>query len=243
MLRKIPVNGYDSVLLWGRVPQASMRSLRLRFGDGRSVGVPTRSGFFLYRVPEQVLVHTGPRSLLALDRRGRRVADEPALFGPPLSLEFFGGIRRPPGGAVLARRHELMERPTSAGRASVWAAPSFAAPARCTWLQVGRAVYGGGCRRYRPPRRGLSEVVPLRIPIHGQALNLLWGQVGSDVTELALRFQDGSQATLPIQEGTFLYPVPESRWIKGRRPAFVLARDAAGRRVGKRLLIEYTLAG
>src|SRR6476620_6401560 len=242
MQRSVPVSGYDSILFWGRVPQASMRTLQVRFGDGRTTSLPTRDGFFLYRVPEHVLVHTGPRSLLALDRQGRRVAGVTTVFGPPPSLEIFGGIRRPPGGAVLARKYALVERPTQAGRASIWAAPSYAAPARCTWLQVGRAVFGGGCRRYQPPRRGLSEVVPLRIQVRGQILNLLWGQVGSDVAELALRFQNGSETTLPIEKGAFLYPVPTSRWIKGRRPAFLIARSATGRTVGKRLLIEYTLA-
>ena len=160
----------------------------------------------------------------------------------------FGGIRRPPGGAELRHRHELLARRTAFGQASIWAAPSYAAPSRCTWLKVGRAVYGGMCRRYNPyrryhpPGRGLLEVVPLRIPINGRILNLLWGQVGTAVAKLAVRFQDGNEITLPISELVFLYPIPKAHWEMGRRPAFLIARDARGRTLGKRLLVEYTLA-
>src|SRR5437764_5213194 len=77
----------------------------------------------------------------------------------------FGGIRRPPGGAELRHQHELLARTTAFGQASIWAAPDYGAgPSRCTWLKVGRAVYGGMCRRYQPhrryhpPGRGLLEV-------------------------------------------------------------------------------------
>jgi hypothetical protein len=228
-------------LFWGRVPQKSVRSLRLRLGDGSSLSVPIRNGFLLFRVPERLLVHTAARALLAYDKQGRLVAREsfPSLLSP---VQFFGGIGRPPGGAELAHKHQLLARDTPAGRASIWAAPFSGAPNRCTWLQVGRATYGGGCRSYQPPRRGLSEVAPLRIRIKGRVLNLLWGQVGRDVANLEVRFQDESEISLPFSNGVFLYPVPRSRWAVGRRPAFLIARDTQGRTLGKRLLFEFTLA-
>ena len=200
-----------------------------------------RSGFFLFHVPDRVLAHAAPRALVANDEQGRRVAREPILF-PGFMDSGFGGTQHPPGGAALARKHQLVARATPVGLASIWAAPSFAAPARCTWLQIGRAVYGGGCRRYQPPRQGLSEVVPLRIRVKAQVLTLLWGQVGSDVASLDVLFQDGSERSLSHRRGVFLYPVPRSRWSAGHRPAFLVARDARGRILGKRLLFEYTLA-
>ena len=241
MRRRIAVTGYLPRVFFGRVPQRSARSLNLRLSDGRSLLVPTASGFFLLRVPDRVLAHTAPRALVAYDEQGRRVAREPIAewFGP---LVTFGGIQRPPGGAELAHKQQLVARATPVGRASIWAAPSFAAPARCTWLQVGRAVYGGGCRRYQPARRGLSEVVPLRLRVKERALTLLWGQVGRDVARLDVLFQDGSEKALAHQKGVFLYPVPRSRWSAGHRPAFLVARDTHGRVLGKRLLFEYTLA-
>jgi hypothetical protein len=243
MRRRIGLTGYMPRVFFGRVPQRSAYSLRLGLADGRSLPVSMRDGFFLSRVPDQVLAHTAPRVLVAFDERGLRVAREP--IGPSAGVfppAFFGGIQRPPGGAALAHKRQVVARNTPVGTASIWAAPSLAAPARCTWLQLGREVFGGGCRRYEPPRRGLSEVVPLRIRVKGQMLNLLWGQVGRDVARLNVLFQDGRTRALAHSEGVFLYPVPRSRWKAGHRPAFLEARNRQGRILGKRLLFEYTLA-
>jgi hypothetical protein len=174
----------------------------------------------------------------------------------------FGGIRRPPGGAELRHERELLARRTAFGQVAIWAAPSYGAPARCTWLKVARAVYGGMCRLYQPPGRGLLDVVPLRLAIKGRILNLLWGQVGTAVETLALRFQDGGEIRLPLNKLTqrelnrftnvapqrvalqrvFLYPVPASHWEIGRRPALLIARDPEGRTVGKPLLFVYKFA-
>jgi hypothetical protein len=218
-----------------------VRSVRLRLGDRGSLSVPTRDGFFQFRVPDSVLAHTDPSGLRALDAQGRVVASE-KLFAPFPEGLAFGGIARPPGGAALAQKHELVLRPTPAGPASIWAAPSSVAPARCTWLQIGLAVYGGGCRRYQTPGRGLSEAVPLRLRVKGKALRVLWGQAGSDVARLEVLFQDGSKTSLPLTDGVFLYPIPDSRWSAGHRPAFLVARDRGGHTLAKRLLYEFTLA-
>jgi len=80
------------------------------------------------------------------------------------------------------------------------------------------------------------------VRVKGHVLNLLWGQVGSNVSSLELRFQDGSTRTLPLSRGVFLYPFPPSRWLNGHRPAFLIPRNAKGRALAKRLLLEYTLA-
>jgi hypothetical protein len=88
----------------------------------------------------------------------------------PAPVPGFFGIRRPPGGAELRHEHELLAGSTAFGKVAIWAAPSYGAPARCTWLKVGHAVYGGMCRLYQPPGRGLLDVVPLRLPIDGRIL-------------------------------------------------------------------------
>jgi hypothetical protein len=115
-------------------------------------------------------------------------------------------------------------------------------PAQCSWLQIGREVYGGSCRRDRPPRRGLSEIVPLILQINGKTLPILWGHVGTNVARITALFQDGSHMNLSLRDGLFLYPVPPSRWSQGHRPAFLVARDQHDHIVGKLLLYEYTLA-
>ncbi|MGZ4371239.1 MAG: hypothetical protein ACXVRQ_03465 [Gaiellaceae bacterium] len=242
MRRRLDLTGYGPrrFLFIGRVPQQSARSLRLRLSDGRSLPVPTRDGFFLFLIPDRVLAQTAPRALVAADAQGRLVAQEAIQLLPP-SLGGVG-ITHPPGGANLRQKRQLVARATALGRASLWGAPSSLAPSHCTWLQIGHAVYGGSCTHDRPPPHGLYEVVPLRFRIKGRLLTLLWGQVGKDVARLSIAFQDKSHTTLSHRNGVFLYPVPDSRWGKGHRPAFVVARDKQNRVLSKRLLYEYTLA-
>jgi hypothetical protein len=192
----------------------------------------------------------------------RRIQWTPAFPG-------FGGIRRPPGGAELRHEHQLLARRTAFGEASIWAAPSYNAPSRCTWLKVGRAVWGGMCRLYQPPGRGLLDVVPLRLPINGRIFNVLWGQVGTAVATLMVRFKNGSEISIPLSkrirparrrlghvalQRVFLFPVPSSHWgvdflfpvpssplAVDDRPALLIARDRSGRTVGRPLVFEYAL--
>jgi len=179
----------------------------------------------------------------------RRIQWTPAFLGG-------GGIRRPPGGAELRHEHKLLARKTAFGEASIWAAPSYHAPSRCTWLKVGRAVWGGMCRRYQPPGRGLLDVVPLRLPIKGRIFNVLWGQVGTAVATVVVRFKNGSEVSLPLSkrirpaprrlghvalQRVFLFPVPSTQWGVDDRPALLIARDRSGRTVGRPLLFEYAL--
>jgi len=237
MRRRIGMTGDLPRLFWGRVPQRAARRLGVRLSDDRFMSETIRSGFFLFTVSDPVLAHAGPQALVARDEQGRLVAREEIgdFYSEPFA---FGGIQRPPGGADLARKHRLV----AVGEASIWAAPSSLRPARCTWLQIGRGIYGGGCRRYQAPARGLAEVVPLRLRVKGKVLTVLWGQAGRDVARLEVLFQDGSRESLSHANGVFLYPVPAERWRSGHRPAFLVARDQQGRILGKRLLYEYTLA-
>jgi hypothetical protein len=188
-----------------------------------------------------VLAHTVPRALVAQDGQGRLVA-RVALpsFASPVSAS--GGLTRPPGGAALKQKQQVVSRSTAVGRASIWSAPDRVSPARCSWLQIGRAIYGGSCLRDKSLGRGLPEVVPLLLRIKGRTVPILWGHAGANVAGLRIVFQDGSRTSLSQREGVFLYPIPHSRWSRGHRPAFLVARDSRGRLIRKQLLSEYTLA-
>lgn len=153
----------------------------------------------------------------------------------------FGGITRPPGGAQLKNKHQLLVQPTAVGSAAIWTAPDWAVRGTCAWLTIRHAVYGGECRRSQPPRHGLSEVVPVSLLIKGQHVNLLWGQVGADVANLNLHFQDGRVTGLPLTDGFFFYLVPRRRWLVGHRPTRLIAHDQSGRTVRARL--EFSLSG
>jgi hypothetical protein len=236
----LSTNWPNPFYLYGRVPQLSARMLRLRLSDGHSLSVAMRNGYFLFLIPDRVLARTVPRALVASDAGGKLVAQAAIPSFAPVNG--FVGITRPPGGAALRQKRELVSQATAVGQASIWVAPDRVSPAHCSWLAIGQAVYGGSCRRDRPPRRGLSEVVPLVLRIKGRALPVLWGNLGANVARLGILFQDGSQTKLSHRDGVFLYPVPQSRWSKGHRPAFLVARDKHGRVVGKSLLWEYTVA-
>jgi hypothetical protein len=151
-----------------------------------------------------------------------------------VAFRAFGGIRRPPGGAALRKKQEVLTRATVIGQASIWRAPDRVSPAQCQWLVIDRAVWGGSCLRNSTLRSGLPEVVPLVLLIRGRSLPLLWGVAGANVARLSINFRDGSHRNLSIRDGIFLYPVPGSRWNKGHRPAFLIARDRHNRVVSKR---------
>lgn len=130
-----------------------------------------------------------------------------SIFGNSGRYFYGGGIRKPPGGAELVHKRVLLSQPTVAGTARIWVAPDFAVRGRCAWLTIGARVYGGGCRRAVPPRAGLSEVVPLRLRIDGRTVELLWGQVGSDVATVRLHFR-GRVTGLRLAGDAFLYVFP-----------------------------------
>jgi hypothetical protein len=217
----------------------ALKTLKLEFKDGRGLTIPTKDGFFLFRVPDEALAQGVPEALVAYDENGVVIGrQEVGVIFPPSMA--FGGIRRPPGGAQVARKRKAIERPSSMGRAMIWTAPSGVTRARCYWLTLDRGVYGGGCRRNNPVPHSLWEVVPLRFTERGQTIEILWGQVGDDVASLQLRFQDGKEQLLAIEHGFYLYPVPREHYAAGRRPAFLIAATANGRVLRQRLLVEYT---
>jgi hypothetical protein len=148
----------------------------------------------------------------------------------------FGGLRKPPGGAELRNRHRLRLQQTAAGPAAIWVAPDWAVSGSCAWLTIGRAVYGGECRRSEPPRRGLSEVVPLHLGVNGHVVTLLWGHVGRDVRSLEVHFQDGTVTRLALTDGVFLHVFAKQRWLVGRRPSLLVAHDKDGFAFRERLI-------
>jgi hypothetical protein len=180
----------------------------------------------------------GQRSGAAGSRGASPVAGQLASLAVHRPVYFvygFGGIRKPPGGAALRHKHELIAQSTVVGPAAIWAAPDWAVRGSCAWLTIGRAVDGGECRR-SPSPRGLWEVVPIHLRIKGQSLTLLWGHAGSDVASLDVRFQDGTTTRLPRTDSVFFHVFPKQRWVVGHRPAWLVARGRDGRALRVRLI-------
>lgn len=167
--------------------------------------------------------------------RAQSVTIRPAHF----VINGFGGIRKPPGGAELRKKHRLLLQRTVVGPAAIWVAPDWAVRGNCAWLTIKRAVYGGECRRSEPPRRGLSEVVPLHLQVNGRFLTLLWGHVGPDVSSLEVQFGDGTSARLPLTAGVFFRVFPRQRWLVGHRPVWLVARENDGHTLRERLISKF----
>lgn len=227
-------------LFEGRAAVSRGRRLRLLFADGHSLPITTRDGFYVYRVPDRDLIRSKPKALVLSDAHGE-IARQRILnpYASDLPYLITGSLRRP-GGADLARARRLLVRPTAVGVAAVFVAPSTLKPASCSWLQIRRAPYGGGCLRNDKPSASLWRVTALSLRAHGHELQVLWGRVGSDYRRLDLRFQDGRTRRLQLRRGFFLYVVPRGERQPGRRPALLLGRGSQVRR--KELLIPFLWA-
>jgi hypothetical protein len=65
---------------------------------------------------------------------------------------------------------------------------------------------------------------------------LLWGEVGSEIEKLELRFEDGRVERLPLVEQFTLYQVDPADFVVGRRPIALVGRNSDGTIVGERKL-------
>jgi hypothetical protein len=230
-------------LYYGRVTVKSARELRIILDDGQALKVPLRDGFFLYRIPVEVLVQAAPKALVVYDAGGRELGrqrlDYPAMRFEPGVM----GLQHPPGGAILARKHELLRRASRAGLISIWQAPSWAGRrSRCWWMQIRRIVVGGECQRIEREPRSLGRVGQGLFTVRRTPLDVLWGRAGRDVAGLVLRFQDGGERKLSPTHGFFLYPIARENMVQGRRPAYLIAHGRDGRPIAKRVLLTFTLA-
>jgi hypothetical protein len=226
-------------LFAGRAAVTRGRELRLLFTEGKSLGIPVNSGFYLYRVPEQRLLRAPPRALV-LREGGREVA---RLSIPDFYADqpLIGSSHRP-GGADVDRARRLLVARTRVGPAALMVAPSKLAPATCWWLQIRRAVYGGGCARTDRVTSAIWEVAPAVLRVRDHELWILWGQAGSRFASLELRLQDGRRQSLAIRKGFFLYVVPGVERVRGRRPAVLIGRAPGGRALRKELLLSFAWA-
>jgi hypothetical protein len=227
-------------LFLGRAAVTPGRRLKLLFHDGSKLSVPTKDGFFLFRVPDQLLVRTPPSVLLVV--RGRReIARERTLDLYDMQRLLTPGRR--PAGAIMVRARRAIVRRTTQGPAAILIAPSKFRRAHCWWLHVGRGSYGrGGCLRDAKPTSSIWSVWQERLSVRGHEVDVLWGRVGRDYARLGLRFQDGRRLRLTRTSSYFLYVVRGRERARGHRPASVVARDASGKVVRKTLLLTFTWA-
>ncbi|MBW8854822.1 MAG: hypothetical protein JF604_10985, partial [Bradyrhizobium sp.] len=69
------------------------------------------------------------------------------------------------------------------------------------------------------------EVAPMNFGGAPGGTLLLVGPVGSQITTLELRYQDGRSATVPLHAGWALYEIAPADYVPGRRPQTLIGRD------------------
>lgn len=85
----------------------------------------------------------------------------------------------------------------------------------------------------RPDEVGVH---PNQIGTTPNGVLLLWGEVGSEIDRLELRFEGGRVEQLPLVNRFALYQVDPDDFVAGRRPLVLIGRDANGKVVGDRKL-------
>ena len=204
----------------------------LRFGS-KTVDVPLIGRYFLaeFPGPENQL----PNSFLSYDVDGKILEQHP--FGVPTNEGPPAQQPRP-----VSEPHQMASIDARAGSEHVT-------------LLVARASDGGYCQTVRsdrtPTNSGCSVAQPQPREIGVAAMNfggapggilLLVGPVGSEITTLELRYQDGRLATIPLHGGWALYEVVPADYAEGRRPQILIGRDSSGREIATEPL-PWTRAG
>lgn len=223
----------------GRAAVTSGRELRLLFADGSSLRIPTRDGFYLYRVPDERLIRTPPRALL-LRGQARTLAVSP-LVDPFFDRPTVAGGKRPAW--VDARRtRTLLTAATKAGIVRLLSTASRFVPATCWWLRLRHGTYGSGCVRDGRDTSSMWIVAPQRLAVHGHEVWVLWGRAGSTFPSLQLRYQGGRRAPISRRGDFFLHVVRGPERVSGHRPASLVAVGPSGRVLRKELLLAFAWA-
>lgn len=227
-------------LFAGRAAVLKSRELRLRFEGGSSLRIPTTNGFYLYRVPDERLIHSAPTALV-LRGHGRELTRFPLGLVDRFFDQPVAGGGGPPGAADEERAKRLLSVPTRTGPAALMTSPSRFAPATCWWLSFHGSL-GGGCVRNDRDTSSIWSVAPVRALVHGHEVWVLWGRAGPRYSALELRYQDGRRVALERRRGFFLHVVRDGDRARGHRPALLVGRDASGRVRQKELLLTFAWA-
>ena len=241
------------VLFTGHVPSVHAAAVRIRYRRGHSADVALQSGWFLFEVPiaHQRSASNPVISIDVLDAAGKQIgrysdpfrlhAPKPHFTEPvPSSIRMLASAELPNGGGTVTiwGGHDAKSRACfrhlrngKSQQFPIWQCTAavnhfgYGAPT-AGHLQGGRHVavsWQTGLRN--DPRRG-SRL--------GYAYAFGWAAPG--VAHLDLRFQDGSQTSIPLVAHDFLYVVPEANWRAGHRPSILTASNAAGRVVYRQFL-------
>ena len=225
------------VLVDGWVGLPDAESIELRYEDDQVdrqeitwVSRPIEAGFFLFDVePAHWRDAHQPQELVVLGADGKALRTEPIRFRTGRLLPTIAGA---PAQAILSDSRQVTSIRAHAGRleAALWAGPT-ADGRTCYWLRAGGQNYAGRCLEKDPYRPfGLVRSQAGRIA-------LLWGgALPQDIAVIQLRYEDGKHDLIRPAGGTVLWEIRPEHLVRGHRPDRIVARDSAGRAVGRQTL-------
>lgn len=216
--------GHLLTLAYGRVDR---RVERLEAEvSGRIRTVPVTDGYFLFELPRASDGGLSGVELIGYDGSGREVARR----RHSVPFEFF----RPRPSVDVSRERPLLEIETRVTKQPIRLYVVERDGERCTVL-VSPGGTGSGCGRRRPDPHEI-DVAPTQIGSASTGMLLLWGEVGSEIRALELRFEDGRVERLPLAGHYTLYQVDRADFAAGRRPIVLIGRSDDGDVVSEKRL-------
>lgn len=193
---------------------------------GRTLIVPVAGTFFLFELPRASDGDLAGVELIGYDARGHEVARR--LHSVPIEFA------RPHDPVDISGKRPLLEIETRLTKQPIRLYVVERDGERCHVL-VSPGGTGSGCGQRRPGPREI-EVAPNQIGSAPDGMLLLWGEVGSELATLDLRFEDGRVERLPLAGHFTLYQVARDDFAAGRRPIALIGRNPDGDVVSERRL-------
>ena len=237
----------QGVTLAGPVGARGAVSIRVHYKDGTADTVTVVHGWLMYEVP---LRHTQwghePTSVEALDAAGRVLArhDDPFELHPPAQPKPEQALKPH---HLLARQSlgwhgaslELLLATGNTGNSCIQTRNTGNLFQTRRWLcdpAVGRDT---ALEQLHPTAARKPVYLEIRtFTDRGRPDGYVYasGWAGPPVTRVEIRYQDSTVQTLPLHRRFFLYVVPRSRFILGKRPSYLIGRTTSGRVVYRRFL-------
>ena len=171
----------------------------------------------------------GPELITAYDEQ-RRVVGQETLKSPG------GPPSRPARRKPVGPMHAVLVTKTRYTRKEIRVLVSRGAEGyRCVDLSLPAGMSESGCGQSPPPT--VIAVHPNQIgSAHTNGMLFLWGEVGSRIVRLELRFDDGRVVRMPLGGHFTLYQVAHEDYAAGRRPRELIGRDATNHIIARERL-------
>jgi hypothetical protein len=221
-------DGRMLALVYGRVAEPVRRVVMRR--SGRTMPIRLSGQFFLDELPN-VPADDVPRvtvTFIGYDASGDEVVRRE--LGAPPALGTDHRLRQ----VDVSSQTPLLEIRTRRTGKPVRLYVIEREGKRCTVL-VSPGGTGTSCGGRGPTAREIA-VAPNQIGAAPDGMLLLWGEAGSAITELVLRFEDGRVEDLPLRRHFTLYQVDPRDFAAGRRPVAVVGKGASGEVIAEREL-------